>query len=421
MALFNCVRLMKPMDLPEQFATTAGGNVQTYSARTFLRLPDVQRSGSVLLLHVPKTGGTSVDSMLADYFPSDASLAGVQHGDPRLTYEALYDPSKRYISGHFPYSAIARRPFDLRMTVIRQPREVLNSLLAYSRKIGETHGELAHLLSLEQRFSVYGAYFSMESDFQHYLLERRFGLAKGYRSYVNGWDLQETLAELRNFKYVFSFERLADEIKAFVLAERFFPPSIIPNKRKYLYAADHELVNKLTSPDDDAFFEAVSSEIFKPPAASGYEEYRADYCQTKGLRMRRGDAGELDLAGPIGAGWSRSEKTDAGATFRWSDSEQASLDIPVSEPGRYRVNAYFYNALNTQFEVQALLWSDQKAVECSRSTDSNFILVAATFDIPRADWLTLSFQIEIPDAARQTFEERALGLNLAAIYITRLA
>ncbi len=104
------------------------------------QIPDVLRGElpKVFFMHIPKTAGTSFNTLANTIYPQDEAVVHLESIDPK-TYPAL-QTEKHYLAGHLPLRKI-KAHFDLSRfdlyTIVREPYAHLHSHLKWVRRIGQ--------------------------------------------------------------------------------------------------------------------------------------------------------------------------------------------------------------------------------------------------------------------------------------------
>lgn len=363
---------------------------------------------SAFLVHVPKTGGSSIDAVLGDEFPTHSVLRGVQHDGPLEPWRQLASDSIRYLSGHIPASAVDRRRFATRITSLRPPDECLASFISYAERHFPDHQPRKNIERVRDRWSLYGSYFSPGFDTLRYVTERRYGVEQDhYFEYADPCTVAEALSTLDQFEYVIDFRYLHDEMRRLVIEQGLFPRSMVPHLRSDMVPRDLASIRGLMTPFDTCFYEE-GKHRFRPIPADidgDYERYRGDYSRQKGLRIDAGSTARLDLAGPIGTGWSAAEPFELGESFRWANTRRPILDIPIALSGDYRMSIYLKpcQATNLRAAVTSAFSGVHVQMESAsrpRLGHHGLTLLTADVSLPESDWLHVHFECDLPRNSR---------------------
>ncbi|MBL8306874.1 MAG: hypothetical protein JNM33_09275 [Rubrivivax sp.] len=351
---------------------------------------------STLLVHIPKTGGTTLDDILGEEFDPDLALRRVQHDSGIDQWERLQDPRFQYVSGHFSSGAIDFARFEHRITVLRPPLEQIASTLRYS----ETYfpdSESVRLTRLGAwRHDIFGLYFAPGFDLLRYIAERQYGVAVWLHDYADPCTLNGALETLERFNRVLNFHQLESEIKRLIMELGLTPRADLPRHRSYRYEPDLERAQALLTDFDTSFYKRAQKRFRKLPADIdlAYERYREGFCAARGLRIEPLASAELPLFQPIGQGWHPAERLENGRVFRWASRVDPGLDLAIAQPGTYVVTAYVHPHQCTGLGLRAAgeFSGAKAAVEVSER--QGVTVLRARVVLPRADWLRLSFSSE---------------------------
>jgi hypothetical protein len=376
-----------------------------------------------LFTHIPKTGGTTLDSILSSHYPAATTTRLVQHSATNSVYEGIFAKSNLYVSGHIPFSGVSHLNFDRMITILREPHDILCSLLSYSEEIGYANNELDVAKPGADPFQIYGVYFSPNFDFGRYMIDRQYGVASGYQPYFTDGAVDEALAMLSTFDYVLDFENLDLQIKRLISCEGLFPPSEIAKRRSYKYSKNEQAANARLSQFDVAFFRAARRFFSSNYSESDYETYRAQYCDFSGIRLSPNESQEVDLSSPIGSGWNDAEISELGRMFRWSESNNPFIDLPLANPGTYAVYLYLNNVHHRGIAVHGSGQLHRPQVEADQVCHGALNIFRFRFRISRPDWFccALSITTSAEQTANGATDDRSLGLILGSIYVRRVS
>lgn len=380
-----------------------------------------QLNGRTLLAHVPKTGGTSVDSIISSHYESAASTRLVSHASTNFSFDGLSTCESKYLSGHIPYAAVSHLQFDRRITILRDPVDVLCSINAFVKETGYFNDEVALALEIGCGYSVYGVYFSPGFDVGKYLIDRRFGIARGYQPYFTGGDVTGAIAALSQFTNVFDFSKLDQEMKRLIVEEELFPPSSLPNRRSYSYTRDLESALPLLTKFDIDFYKAAC-QFFKPEIRDAeYEQYRQTYCENYGIQLDVLQSCEMNLGNPVGSGWNDAELSELGTMFRWSEVREPWVDIPLARAGTYSVSIYANDLYGRGVSMLADCLGTDIQVQTQVQGTLQIFTVQLTISTP--SWLScrLSMGSQSERPASVPGDDRLVGFVLANVYVRRCA
>jgi hypothetical protein len=295
-----------------------------------------------LFVHVPKTGGTTLDSLLGEQVPAEQSIKRLQVASELSEWARLGDPRLTYVSGHLPIGAIDLAQFHHRVTIIREPCQMIASRLSFSQGLDAAADDMQSLIKAGSKRAVYATYFGPQCDRLRLLTDMTYGITGDLSEYTSPCTPNEAFQVLTGFHRVIDFDRLDAEVKRLIIEERLFPPSTIVKARQYSYEPDLTLARSLLSPFDVDFYRQAR-ELFRPlpdTIDSEYLAYRQAYAVANGPEVGTRESTELSLKGPVGAGWLAPNHSDQGLCFRWCHRPDPVIDIPISRPGNYEVRVY---------------------------------------------------------------------------------
>ena len=378
-----------------------------------------------LFVHVPKSGGTTLDGIFRDHYvgtPLYPSLWGTKFGD---VLAQINDPANAYVGGHYPLAAFQADSFDVKVTTLRNPLDIIYSRLSFANKIANEppeHRSPAEVAGRKKR--VYEPFYTPHFDLERLTIDSNYGIALGLQQYVGLCSVDEVIAELETFDHVLDFDRLDDEIKALLIEKGFFPYRDIPKKRAYSYVPDRERADRLLCDFDRSFYEIASRQFRDIPGdiESRYEQYRADYCEARGIDLQVHQGRSLDLRGPVGSGWFNVEASDKGTPFRWSEDRHATVEIPVAQAGVYGVYLYLTPAVIEGFRLTACTTLGARTFPVTKVGDNGVQVYAALVATTSHDWI--QFEINIDKSSGDTSvpkhgDVRSLGVALGHAYIIR--
>lgn len=389
-------------------------------------MPDASWSRqATLFIHIPKTGGTTLDAIFRDHY-FDAPLLPSTPFDLFGKYiDKFNDPSYPYIGGHYPISTIDIARFDRKITVLRDPVASISSGISYINKLNGvpqealTDTEKSGLPALS-----YKKFFTTHFDTERYLIDLGYDVAKGMRNYLFDCAASAAVENIRRFTHVFDFEHFDGEVKRFIIEQRYFPYAEIGKKRQYAYRPDHARARPLLSEFDDQFHRLSTALLKKVPGNIDilYEQYREEYCKYRGLALRVHEGRRLDLRMPLGMGWHHVERSGPDACFRWSEPDAATIEIPVAAAGLYAVYLYVIPADVKNLQISMSTTLHPRRFEATLVNENN-IVIYQSFVFTRAhDWIRVA--IDMPDSAgapsrTDSIDVRERGIILGNVYICR--
>lgn len=379
----------------------------------------------MLFIHVPKTGGTTLSYVLENEFINSKVVTNIQIDElDKITRSR--DNDIVYVSGHIPASLVNISEFEKKVTIIRDPSALLKSYINFNNHYNLKNIILEDSLSQNRNFLIYKDFFSKIFDFNHFLLDSRYDFNEmKYSEYCDGFNISDSLDVIESFDYVLDFANLNSEIKRLIINEKFFPYSFIPVIRNIEYNFDGD-VSKLLSQFDLDFYQAVREKYFVSNLHNIdclYDNYKDQYCQDNGLRIKNYDSYVIDIKGPIGLGWHQYEVSELGMIFRWAYNKGSTIEIPVYFAGNYSVYIYINNPKALEISVSLDgLYSNTKGsvIKKKMSCNEKFI---CSINISRYDWLIVKFDINsvIPYEVEGTLlDERMLGFILGNVLIKRV-
>lgn len=356
----------------------------------------------LFFLHVPKTGGTSIDSLLAEQTLPQRSLRNLQMSSAPRHWLRLADPALDYLSGHVPAGCLDIDRFDERITILRAPGDLIMSAHRFMRAMGVGETFLDRLLAAGQRYSVYREYFSPFFDGERLIGDLRYGIAGAQHLYAEDCSVPQALQMLGRFDRVLDFAHLEREAMRLVMEKRLFPASTPPRRRRTPYAGDAAIAAALLSQFDTRFFKAARQRFRPLPAdtEASYQRYRLDYASNHGVRLPLATTWVADLARPVGSGWLDAEVSELGDTYRWAETERARLEIPVALPGRYALHVYVHphEVRGQKGWVHTLVGGHRHAMR--RQEHGALAVMHAQIELAERDWIEVQFDGELPDSAR---------------------
>lgn len=381
-----------------------------------------------LFIHIPKSGGTTLDSILADHYSSLPIARNIQFSSSIELFSVLDRMEIRYVSGHFPVSMADVNGFDKKITIIRNPLDVLCSVISFSEKTGIHVPRLSSALAEGVKFEIYREYFSVDFDFDRFVIDKNYGVASGYLDYTEKCGVFEAVNAIAGFDTVLDFNCLDEGIKAMIMSEGFFPYSAIARNRSYNYLPDYECGRKLLSEFDEYFYANICSRFVGVSEDIGilYDRYKESYCKQKGISLEVYQGVSIDLRGPIGVGWNNFEVSERGAPFRWSETSNPTIELPIVNAGSYVVYFYWFRgqAKDIRFRISTLIGEGTFVPTIVR--DNELCICRCFVSLHSPDWIYANLDIDkYSDAERQStnqssFDRRSLGIILGNVYIRRV-
>lgn len=378
-----------------------------------------------LFIHIPKTGGTTLDAIFRDHFFNTALVPSTPFELFGQHIGKLNDPAYRYIGGHYPISTIDASRFEDKVTVLRDPLDSLCSGISYINKLrgrppeapieAETNGLPA---------LTYKKFFTTHFDTERYLLDLGYNLAQGMRNYLFDCAASDAVENIKRFTHVFDFEHFDGEVKRFLIEREYFPYAEIGKKRQYSYQPDYARARRLLSEFDEKFHRLSTPLLKKVPdnIDSAYEQYREDYCRNHGLALRIHEGRSLDLRMPLGSGWHHVERSENDTPFRWSEPDSATVEIPLALAGRYAVYLYIHPASvsDVQFSISTRMYPVDVKPALKRRGD--MLICEFIVDTRCHEWLHIAMHMAhhtdvIPKSG--SVDDRERGVILGNVYVCR--
>ena len=376
-----------------------------------------------LLVHVPKSGGTTLDCIFRDHFCDTPLYPPVGPNKLGDVLDQLNAPDNRYVGGHYPIGAVNFDSFDCKVTILRNPLDIICSRLSFQNKLANAPQESLTPLELSGRkMQVYERYFSPRFDRERCKIDARAGMFQGVQQYVVTSDMQEICEQVVKFDYVIDFAKLDDEIKFFIISNKFFPYRSIEKKRAYSYEPDRNRARKLLCEFDHHFYETASLLFRRVPSdiKSRYEQYRSDYCESQGLSLQVHQGHSIDLRGPIGSGWFNVEIAEHGEPFRWSENLHATVEIPVARAGLYRVQLYVTASAVEGFRLTASTTRELRTFPVIEERIGGVRVFTTMVTTGSHDWIHVDIGIDKStrdSSLPENGDVRPLGISLGRVYI----
>jgi hypothetical protein len=379
----------------------------------------------VVFIHVPKSGGTTLDTIFRDHFFDTPLYPPVGPNKLGGVLDQLRDPRNRYVGGHYPVGTVPLDAFDRKVTIVRSPLDVICSRLSFKNKLANAPPEALSPLELAgATLRIYEKYFSPCFEVERCKSDARQGVFQGLGSYVPTCAFQEVVDQVYAFDDVLDFARLDEGIKCFLIENGYFPYRSIQKKRAYAYEPDYERARKLLSEFDERFYAAARERFRTIPSdvELRYEQYRADYCRTRGLSLQVHEERRLDLRGPIGSSWFNVETSEEGKPFRWSEDRHATVEIPVAQAGIYDVTLSVTASAVDDVLLTACTTLEPRAFPVTESRTAGAQVFTAQVVTRAHDWIHLAFDLQrsaATTAVPQEGDVRALGVVLGDVRVAR--
>ena len=209
-----------------------------------------------LFIHVPKTGGTSVGSIIADSLNNTNQIRSLSEQSPLSHFDTALNGTMKFVDGHIPYSFFRGYNFDKKVTVIRQPIDIIASIISFRKKTGYLSGLTDFSMSEKKPFyEFYRLYFSSTFDVERFRFEKNCDFDINYRKYIDDCDIDETLKNLSSFDYIINFDDFESGLKNLIISEGLFPFESFERKRSYTYSPNLSEAKEWLSEFDQLFYE----------------------------------------------------------------------------------------------------------------------------------------------------------------------
>ena len=188
----------------------------------------------VFFLHMPKTGGSSVNEVFANEFGNDCYLEHIENLDPDEIDKALHKDNF-FISGHIPYPRIKSKLDEvdsiLKFVFVREPFSHLNSHISWIRNLLNDHERFQQHSSDVQNLSKFlnNIDFGSRRELTCFLKELPpYGIASfdnrqtryladpPDHAKVSKEDLNRALLNLEDFDFIGCFEKFSLDLQEFV-------------------------------------------------------------------------------------------------------------------------------------------------------------------------------------------------------------
>ena len=188
----------------------------------------------VFFLHMPKTGGSSVNEVFANEFGNDCYLEHIENLEPEEIDKVLRKDNF-FISGHVPYPRIKSKLDGvdnmLKFVFLREPFSHLNSHISWIRNLLNDHEKFQQHPSDVQNLSRFlnNINFDSHRDLSCFLNELPpYGIASfdnrqtryladpSDLETVSKGDLERALLNLNDFDFIGCFEKFSLDLQNFV-------------------------------------------------------------------------------------------------------------------------------------------------------------------------------------------------------------
>ena len=377
---------------------------------------------NILFIHVPKTGGTTLDEIIsANFAPSEKSTNNTGFSIQNLEIDKIYNKFK-YISGHMPSGMFNIEKFKTRITVLRDPRDIIISLNEFSRRYKIIHPRFTNSITSGEYYDIYKSYFSKAYDLKRHQIDFSYGIFTDIIHYVNSDNSVDTaISKLHMFNWVIDFSRLEETAKTIIYYMGFFPLRKIPHRRYSKYQPDLDFGERFVSNFDREFY-SRSRELFvnKMISSVEYENYRKGYAVSNGIRLIPNTGINYSLNGIIGNGWYPIENSIDGNTFRWSQINDVTIEIPIFYQGVYEIYFYSKNSNHGRLIIfQPEYEENFHLIEQKEILNSDLIITKNVIRLISPGWINFSVQIKKIINIDPLLDLRTLGIYLSHIYIFR--
>jgi hypothetical protein len=378
----------------------------------------------ILFIHVPKTGGTTFDNLIAGNFDPTKAMRNLTAFSGKNLLAAKHDINLSYVGGHVPSAIFDLDQFSHKITVLRDPRAVIASLGSFSHRHSYHNPRLKKALASGQHYDIYASYFCDRFDLNRMLLDYEYGIFSDVADYVSlPDDVGRAVARLKQFNWVIDFSDLDALAKTLIVELCLFPFRKIDRKRHSEYQADLSFAEDLVSEFDRDFY-TRSRELFTKARVTQveYDLYRQNYASQFGVDLLPWSDIQYDLRMPVGQMWHLPEISELGRWYRWSERFGVTIEIPVKHSGVYEISIYarnspeakLINIMPTFADGVELLSQDVSAYD-SLTVSRNLVKLTSY------GWTDFAVDIEILDGMEQSHDDRDIGIALGDIFIRRVS
>lgn len=389
---------------------------------------EIRNPVRTLFVHCPKTGGTTLDSVLAANYAAWPMSRSLRFGFNKSDLPEIAKAETRYVSGHFPASIVDLGTFDDKLTILRSPLDLVCSTISFMGQVMDVHPRVLRALETGSRLEIYREYFSANFDLGRYLIEREYGLASDFFEYAEDCQPEDSVLLLKDFNRILDFDKLEAEIKHLIIDLDFVPYASIPRIRSYRYEPDYETGRRLLSDFDERFYELMRSRFIGrlDGINSRYESYQAQYCANRGISLGVFQGRIVSLSKPIGMGWHNVELSELGLPFVWSDSLTPTIELPVANAGAYVLYIYVQNILSRKLNLKISTLIGQSTFPIEVVQRDRLSIYKSCMTLPAADWIHCKFEVEdvaeaaVPPNGSVSLDERHRGIILVNAYLKRI-
>jgi hypothetical protein len=396
--------------------------------KTAILADEVSILPRALFIHCPKTGGTTLNSILAGNYATYPMVSNLRFGSDASVFGEINRVENRYVAGHFPVSIANLNAFDEKITILRNPLDLVCSTISFVDQIIDDHPRVASALETGSKLEIYREYFSTHFEFGRFQIEEPYGLASDFFQYAEECQAEDAAEILKGFNRILSFDQLDAEIKNVILDCGFFPYSIIPRKRSYSYQPDYETGRRLLSDFDEKFYSLMQSRFTNRLEGidARYELYKIHYCANKGISLDLFQGKQIDFHKPFGLGWHSAELSELGKLFVWSDSVAPTIELPIANAGTYMFYMYIDSNRAKGMTVQITTLIGRRSFPVNVFEREGISVYQCCISMQSADWINANLEIDL-DSDRialldghSSLDERARGMILGDVYIKRV-
>lgn len=396
--------------------------------KTAILADEVSILPRVLFAHCPKTGGTTLSSIFAANYAACPIVENLRFGCDTSLFGEINKVENRYVAGHFPVSIANLNAFDEKLTILRNPLDLVCSTISYTGQTFDIDPRVLSALETGNKLEIYRGYFSDRFDLWRYLIDHEYGLTSDFFQYAEECRAEDAAEILQGFNRILSFDQLDAEIKKVIMDFGFFPYSSIPRKRSYNYKPNYETGRRLVSDFDEKFYSLMQSRFATrlEEIDFQYELYRIHYCANRGISLEVFQGKTIDFKCPFGVGWHSAELSELGKVFVWSDSAAPTIELPIANAGTYMVYLYLDSSRATDLTIKITTLIGRRSVPVDVFESEGVSRYQCCISLQSADWIYANLEIDLdPDRisllnSKSPLDERSRGIVLGNIYIKRL-